>query len=75
MNSKVKAIFEQFEHAPNSALVSLSSSSIIAARSRASLYRDNKVGLLPFVKVGSSTRVRVGDLRKLIGAAREQVAA
>lgn len=68
MNRKTLAALEQFDHAPDSALVTLSTASTIASRSRCSLYRDNKAGRLPFVKVASSTRVRVGDLRKLIGA-------
>lgn len=59
----------QFDHAPDSGLIDLTSASIVAHRSRASLYRDNKAGVLPFVKVGNSTRIRVGDLRRLIGAA------
>lgn len=69
MNRKTQATLEQFDHAPGSALVSLNSASVIASRSRASLYRDNKAGRLPFVKVASSTRIRIADLRKLIGAA------
>jgi hypothetical protein len=69
MNHKTLVALEQFDHSPDSALVTLTTSAAIASRSRASLYRDNRAGRLPFVKVGTSTRVRVGDLRKLIGAA------
>ena len=61
------SIFANFDQAPDSALVSLNDAGSIASRSRASLYRDNKAGRLPFVKVGGSTRIRVGDLRRLIG--------
>ena len=57
---------EQFDASPETALVSLTDGGAIASRSRASLYRDNKAGRLPFVKVCGSTRIRVSDLRKLI---------
>lgn len=73
MNPTLKALFERFEHASDSALFSLGDAVTIAKRSRASLYRDNKAGRLPFVKVCSSTRVTAGNLRKLIGS--EQVTA
>lgn len=63
------SIFANFDQAPESALVNLNVAGNIADRSRATLYRDNKAGRLPFVKVGNSTKVRVSDLRKLIGAA------
>ncbi len=69
MKKQTQAALEQFDRAPDSALVSLATAGAIASRSRASLYRDNRAGRLPFVKVATSTRVRVGDLRKLIGAA------
>ena len=59
-------IFANFDQAPDSALVSLNAAGSIASRSRACLYRDNKAGRLPFVKVCGSTRIRVSDLRKLI---------
>lgn len=58
---------KNFDQAPDSALVSLTIAGTIADRSRATLYRDNKSGLLPFVKVGHSTRIRIRDLRKYIG--------
>lgn len=65
---KHQAVVENFDRAPDTALVSLGAASIIASRSRASLYRDHRAGILPFQKIGSSTRIRVADLRKLIGA-------
>ena len=61
------SVFANFDQAPDSALLSLNDAGVIAERSRASFYRDNKAGRLPFVKVGGSTRIRVGDLRRLIG--------
>lgn len=64
---KLSQSVEQFDISPETALVSLTAAGAIASRSRASLYRDNKDGRLPFVKVGGSTRIRVSDLRRLIG--------
>ena len=52
--------------AADSQLVSLQQVSQILQRSRASLYRDNQNGVLPFVRIGNSTRVKVASLRKLI---------
>ena len=57
---------EGFDKLPAPALVSLTAGGIISSRSRATLYRDNKAGKLPFVKVGNATKVRVGDLRKYL---------
>lgn len=68
MQKEPTAVVTNFSSAPDDSLVSLRTAGHIAARSRASLYRDNKGGKLPFVKVGGSTRVRVRDLRKLIKA-------
>jgi hypothetical protein len=63
------AAVQQFHVLSDDALVNLQDTgAICGGRSRASLYRDHKAGRLPFVKVGSTTRVRVGDIRKLIGA-------
>ncbi|MBL8366519.1 MAG: helix-turn-helix domain-containing protein [Candidatus Accumulibacter sp.] len=41
--------------------------SAVSGRSRASIYRHFEAGELTKIKVGNSTRVRVGELRKLIG--------
>jgi len=57
---------QHFDGSPDGALLSLNDAGAIATRSRASFYRDNKAGRLPFVKVCGSTRIRVSDLRKLI---------
>lgn len=69
--SRLPASVRTFDDAPDSLLLDLRAAVLVAGRSRVSLYRDNRAGLLPFVKVGKSTRIRVGDLRKLIGAVRE----
>lgn len=65
---KTFSVIENFDTAPESALLSLRAAGAIAERSRASLYRDNKQGRLPFQKVGCSTRIRVGDLRRFMAA-------
>ena len=51
---------------PATACVTINEVVQISHRSRASLYRDHDAGLLPFVKLGKSTRIRVGDLRKYL---------
>lgn len=55
-----------FDSYPDSALMSINDSGTIARRSRASIYRDHDAGFLPFVKIGRSTRIRAGDLRRYI---------
>lgn len=62
---------QQFDTASDSALLTLIDAGIIAGgRSRASFYRHFKAGELTPVKIGSSTRIRVGELRRLIGASK-----
>lgn len=56
-----------FDDAPDSMLISIKTAGAISTRSRASVYRHIKAGELPLVKIGNSSRIRVGDLRKLIG--------
>lgn len=57
-----------FDNAPDSMLLDITTASKISSRSRSSLYRDAKTGRIRMIKVGSSTRIRVSDLRCLIGA-------
>jgi len=59
---------QQFDNAPESMLLDLATAGVIACRSRPSFYRDFKAGRLTPVKVGNSTRIKVGELRRLIGA-------
>ena len=59
----------QFDDLPNSALVDIATGETITGRSRASIYRHFKAGELTPVKIGTSTKLRVGELRRLIGAA------
>jgi len=68
MNPKTEAAVQRFDTAPGSSLVDIPVAAIIAHRSRASIYRHFKSGELTPVKVGNSTRIRVSELRRLIGA-------
>lgn len=49
---------------PDSMLLDISTAGIIARRARASFYRDFKAGRLTLIKVGTGTRIKVGDLRR-----------
>lgn len=69
MKQKTEAAVQRFDTAPETSLVDISTASAIACRSRASIYRHFKAGDLTPVKVGNSTRIRVSELRRLIGAA------
>ncbi len=68
-SKQIPEVVAQFDRMPDQAVVDLNNARAISGRSRASLYRHFKAGELTLVKVGNSTRVRVGDLRRLIGAA------
>ena len=57
-----------FDTLPGSALLSVTHAAQIIDKSRVSIYRLFKAGKLTLVKVGASSRVRVSDLRRLIGA-------
>ena len=59
---------QQFDSYAPSVLVDISDACTVTGRSRASIYRHFKAGDLTLVKVGCSTRIRVGELRRLIGA-------
>jgi len=58
----------QFDTAPDAMLLDIPTACTISSRSRASIYRHFKAGDLKPVKVGNSTRIKVGELRRLIGA-------
>jgi hypothetical protein len=59
---------KQFDTAPDAMLLDITTACAISSRSRASIYRHFKSGDLNPVKVGNSTRIKVGELRRLIGA-------
>lgn len=58
-----------FDELPDSALVAVRTACTVSDRSRASLYRDFAAGRLTLIKIGSSARVRVGELRAMLGGA------
>ena len=66
MNKLDTTHIEMLDGLPESATTSLKVCAIVSTRSRATLFRDNKAGKLPFVKVGNATKVRIGDLRKYL---------
>lgn len=67
MKSTLSKAAQSFDTLPDSALLTLNDASLICQRSRATLYRDAKNGTLNLLKVGSSTRIRAGELRRFIG--------
>ena len=58
---------QNFDRLPDSALLPISDAVAVCGRSRSSLYRHAESGDFNFVKIGKSTRVRVSDLRRLMG--------
>jgi len=70
MQDKKPQTVEQFDRLADSVLLTLNDvTAVLGGRSRASIYRDSKAGKLPLIKIGRSTRIRVGDLRAFISAA------
>lgn len=63
------AAVQHFDTLSPSVLLSIADASAVSGRSRASIYRHFSAGELSQIKVGNSTRIRVGELRKLIGSA------
>lgn len=55
----------QFDDLPDTALTSIANAGLILDRSRASIYRHIDAGELTIVRVGKSTRLSVGEVRKL----------
>ncbi len=69
MNTSITPAVQQFDTLSPSILLSIAEASAVSGRSRASIYRHFRAGELSQIKIGNSTRVRVGELRKLIGVA------
>ena len=63
-----------FDHCPDAMLVSIPETAAVISRSRASIYRHFEKGELSPVKIGNSTRIRVGEIRRLIGLGSAEVA-
>ncbi len=68
MKTKSFDAVSRFDTAPDAMLLDIPTACTISSRSRASIYRHFKSGDLNPVKVGNSTRIKVGELRRLIGA-------
>jgi hypothetical protein len=64
---KISTRAAQFDQLPGSAALSLNDASTLADRSRPSLYRDIKAGRLKAFKIGFTTRVTAGELRRYLG--------
>jgi predicted DNA-binding transcriptional regulator AlpA len=68
---RVDRVLETFPFLPNEALIDIRAVCVLFGRSRASTWRDVAAGRLAApVKVGCSTRWRVGDVRAALAGAR-----
>ena len=65
-NQTLPPAVQQFDRLPDSALIAINPACAVVGRSRASLYRHMEAGELTKIKVGNSTRIRVGELRQLM---------
>jgi hypothetical protein len=68
-NSKSESLSQaviNFDLLPDSANVGIKDASIVAGRAKPTLYRDAAKGLIQFIKIGHSTRIRVGELRRYL---------
>ena len=61
------AVRQQFHTLSPEVMLTLAEARAVSRRSRSSLYRHFEAGELTRVKVGNSTRVRVSELRRLLG--------
>jgi predicted DNA-binding transcriptional regulator AlpA len=70
MRRRVDRTLETFPSLPDAALVDIRVVSALLGRSRASIWRDVATGRLPApIKLGGSTRWRVGGVRAALGGA------
>jgi hypothetical protein len=60
------AKIQNFDEYPNEALISIGTACALTDRSSSSFYRAFNSGELTPIKLGKSTRIRVGDLRALM---------
>lgn len=63
--SALKAV-QAFDSLPDSALIDIATGTLLTGRSRSSFYRDFDSGLLTLIKIGRSTRIKVGELRRIM---------
>ena len=67
---RVDRALETFPLLPDEALIEIRTVSALLGRSKASIYRDVAIGRLPApIKLGGSTRWRVGGVRAALGGA------
>jgi predicted DNA-binding transcriptional regulator AlpA len=67
---RVDRTLETFPLLPDEALIEIRTVSALLGRSRASIWRDVATGRLPApIKLGGSTRWRVGGVRAALGGA------
>jgi predicted DNA-binding transcriptional regulator AlpA len=67
---RVDRTLETFPLLPDEALIEIRTVSALLGRSRASIWRDVATGRLPApIKLGGSTRWRVGSVRAALGGA------
>lgn len=59
---------EQFSRLDANALVDIHTTCAVIGKSRNSVYRMFQSGDLEPIKIGHSTRIRVADIRRLIGS-------
>jgi excisionase family DNA binding protein len=68
--ARVRAALRQFDDMPDAALLELAVARALLGISRPTLYRRAQAGELTITKVGAASRVRVADVRRLLGLAR-----
>jgi len=64
MDDKLSNEVKNFDDLPNSALIRIKHAVILSARCRQTLYREVVRGKLATVRLGGSTRIRAGELRR-----------
>ncbi len=62
----ISATVKNFGSYPSEAIIDIDTAATVSTRSRASIYRHFKAGDLTLIKIGNSTRINVGELRRLI---------
>ncbi|MEF8760390.1 MAG: helix-turn-helix domain-containing protein [Candidatus Accumulibacter sp. UW25] len=67
MQQELKTTTEHCNEVPTWALMNVNTACAMLSLSRSSFYRLVKSGKLQTVKLGATTRVRVGDVQALIG--------
>lgn len=69
-NSASPRAVVDFDRLPDGVLIDFKAAGLVlGGRSRMSIYRDIRAGRLSMVKVGNSSRLRVGEVRKLANGA------